>query len=109
MAAIGKAEENGYAEHVLRTIKEEEVSLAEYFGFAGAACQISHFIGDVCKNKRILHRWGIRPRLSLSLPIGSPRPRMPKHPPKKPPEKYPVLWGHHNPFVINFASKLISL
>jgi putative transposase len=44
MAAIGKAEENGYAERVIRTIKEEEVDLSEYFDFADAARQIGHFI-----------------------------------------------------------------
>jgi hypothetical protein len=30
MAAVGKAEEDGYAEHFMRTIKEEEVDLSEY-------------------------------------------------------------------------------
>ena len=30
MAAVGHAEENGYAERVIRTIKEEEVALNEY-------------------------------------------------------------------------------
>ena len=53
MAAIGKAEENGYAERVIRTIKEEEVDLSEYFDFADAARQIGHFIEDVYMNKRI--------------------------------------------------------
>ena len=38
MAAVGKAEENGYAERVIRTIKEEEVDLAEYLDFKDA-CQ----------------------------------------------------------------------
>ena len=53
MAAIGKAEENGYAERVIRTIKEEEVDLSEYFDFADAARQIGHFIEDVYMTKRI--------------------------------------------------------
>jgi len=30
MAAVGKAEENGYAERFMRTIKEEEVDLSDY-------------------------------------------------------------------------------
>jgi len=53
MAAVGKAEENGYAERVIRTIKEEEVDLSEYFDFAEAAQQIGHFIEDVYMTKRI--------------------------------------------------------
>jgi hypothetical protein len=53
MAAVGKAEENGYAERVVRTIKEEEVDLSEYFSFADAARQIGHFIEVVYMTKRI--------------------------------------------------------
>lgn len=53
MAAVGKAEENGYAERVIRTIKEEEVDLSEYLDFADAARQIGHFIEDVYLTKRI--------------------------------------------------------
>lgn len=53
MAAIGKAQENGYAERVIRTIKEEEVDLSEYLDFADAVCQIGHFIEDAYFSKRI--------------------------------------------------------
>jgi putative transposase len=53
MAAIGKAEENGYAERVIRTIKEEEVDLSEYVDFADAAQQIGHFIENLYMTKRI--------------------------------------------------------
>jgi len=53
MAAIGKAEENGYAERVIRTIKEEEIDLSEYLDFADAARQIGYFIEDVYRSKRI--------------------------------------------------------
>ena len=53
MAAVGKAEENGYAERVMRTIKEEEVDLSEYYDFADSARQIGHFIEDVYNTKRI--------------------------------------------------------
>jgi transposase InsO family protein len=53
MAAIGKAEENGYAERVIRTIKEEEVDLSEYFSFSDAARQIGHFIEVLYMTKRI--------------------------------------------------------
>jgi putative transposase len=53
MAAVGRAEENGFAERVIRTIKEEEVDLSEYFDFADAAQQIGHFIEVVYMTKRI--------------------------------------------------------
>jgi hypothetical protein len=43
MAAIGIAEENGYAERFMRTIKEEEVDLSEYQDFADAHRQIGVF------------------------------------------------------------------
>lgn len=53
MAAVGKAEENGYAERLMRTIKEEEVDLAEYLDFRDALSQIGHFIEKVYMTKRI--------------------------------------------------------
>jgi len=53
MAAQGKAEENGYAERFMRTIKEEEVDLSEYRDFADAGHQIGRFIEDVYMTRRI--------------------------------------------------------
>jgi putative transposase len=53
MAAVGKAEENGYAERLMRTIKEEEVDLSEYKDYADAHYQIGRFIEDVYNQKRI--------------------------------------------------------
>ena len=53
MAAVGKAEENGYAERLIRTIKEEEVDLSEYIDFFDAHHHIGHFIQDVYNTKRI--------------------------------------------------------
>lgn len=53
MAAVGKAEENGYAERFMRTIKEEEVNLSDYRNLADAQSQISQFIEDVYNQKRI--------------------------------------------------------
>jgi putative transposase len=47
MAAVGKAEENGYAERFMRTIKEEEVALSDYRDFTDAHNQIGRFINDV--------------------------------------------------------------
>jgi len=44
MAAVGKPSENGYAERLIRTIKEEEVYLSDYATMAEARQQIGHFI-----------------------------------------------------------------
>lgn len=53
MATQGKPEENGYAERLMRTIKEEEVDLSEYNDFADAYQQIGRFLEDVYNAKRI--------------------------------------------------------
>lgn len=53
MAAIGEPRENGYAERLMRTIKEEEVNLSDYQDFADAHRQIMRFLDDVYNIKRI--------------------------------------------------------
>jgi putative transposase len=53
MAAIGEPRENGYAERLMRTIKEEEVSLSDYQDFADAQRYITRFLDDVYNVKRI--------------------------------------------------------
>jgi putative transposase len=53
MASVGEPRENGYAERLMRTIKEEEVDLSEYQDFADTHRQISRFIQDVYNTKRI--------------------------------------------------------
>jgi transposase InsO family protein len=53
MAAIGEPRENGYAERVMRTIKEEEVDLSEYRDSDDARAQIGRFLDDVYNVKRI--------------------------------------------------------
>jgi putative transposase len=53
MAAAGKPEENGYAERLMRTIKEEEVALTEYRDFADARRQLGRFLDAVYNRKRI--------------------------------------------------------
>jgi transposase InsO family protein len=53
MAGVGKAWENGHAERVLGTIKQEEVYLTEYRDFADALRQLGHFIDAVYNRKRI--------------------------------------------------------
>jgi transposase InsO family protein len=53
MAAVGEPRENGYAERLMRTIKEEEVDLTEYRNYADAHQQLGHFIDAVYNRKRI--------------------------------------------------------
>ena len=53
MAAQGEPRENGYAERLMRTIKEEEVELSDYQDFADAYRQIGQFLEDVYNTKRI--------------------------------------------------------
>jgi len=53
MATIGEPRENGYAERLMRTIKEEEVNLSEYHDFADAQRQLASFLDDVYNIKRI--------------------------------------------------------
>ncbi len=53
MAAVGQAWENGYAERVIRTIKEEEVDLSDYQDFADAKAHMRRFLDDVYNVKRI--------------------------------------------------------
>ena len=52
MAEVGHAEQNGYAERVIRTIKEE-VYITEYRDYEDALNQIGHFIDEVYMTKRI--------------------------------------------------------
>ena len=53
MAGRGAPYENPYAERLIRTIKEEEVDLSEYYDFADARSQIGYFIEEVYDKKRI--------------------------------------------------------
>jgi len=53
MAELGEATQNGYAERLIRTIKEEEVDLSDYLDFADAYHQIGRFLEDVYMRKRI--------------------------------------------------------
>ena len=53
MAAQGEPRENGFAERMMRTIKEEEVDLSDYLDFADAQVQMAHFLDTVYNQKRI--------------------------------------------------------
>ena len=53
MADVGEAWQNGYAERLIRTIKEEEVDLSEYIDYNDAYRQLGRFLDDVYMHKRI--------------------------------------------------------
>lgn len=66
MAEAGCPEQNGYVERLMRTIKEEEVALAEYRDFADARRQIGRFLDDVYNRKRIHSALGYRTPLEFA-------------------------------------------
>lgn len=53
MAEVGESNQNGFAERVIRTIKEEEVYLSDYRSFEEARERIGEFIDSVYNQKRI--------------------------------------------------------
>ena len=53
MAETGEPTQNGYAERLMRTIKEEEVNLSDYQDYADAYRQIGRFLDEVYMHKRI--------------------------------------------------------
>ena len=52
LAHRGRPWENGYAERLIRTLKEEEVHLSEYEDIIDARARIEHFILQVYNQKR---------------------------------------------------------
>ena len=53
MAEVGEPTQNGYAERLMRTIKEEEVDLSEYQDYRDAYRQMGRFLEDVYMRKRL--------------------------------------------------------
>ena len=53
LATMGEATENGSAERLMRTIKEEEVTLHDSQDFHDAYQPLGHFLADVYQHKRI--------------------------------------------------------
>jgi putative transposase len=84
MAAIGEATENGYAERLMRTIKEEEVTLHDYADFHEAYQHLGRFLDEVYQHKRIHSalgyltpaefetQWRQRPRATKPVKLETP-------------------------------------
>lgn len=53
MTDIGKPTQNAFAERLMRTLKEEEVSLHDYQDITEARAQIGDFLDDVYMTKRV--------------------------------------------------------
>jgi transposase InsO family protein len=53
MAEVGAAWQNGYAERLIRTIKEAWIDLADFQDYADALAHIGHFLEQVYMHKRI--------------------------------------------------------
>jgi putative transposase len=53
MAEVGAAWQNGFAERLIRTVKEEEVDLSEYEDYQDAYQQLGKFLDEVYMHKRI--------------------------------------------------------
>jgi transposase InsO family protein len=53
MAKLGTPTENAYAERLMRTLKEEEVSLHDYEDLNDARAHIAHFLDEVYMTKRV--------------------------------------------------------
>lgn len=53
MAEMGQAWQNGYAERLMCTIKEEEVDLSDYQNYPDALHQLGRFLDEVYQHKRI--------------------------------------------------------
>jgi len=57
VAAAGMPEENGYAERLMRTIKEEEVALSDYRELSDAGQQIGRFLEEVYQYSGFTRPW----------------------------------------------------
>jgi len=53
MSAAGRPTENAFVERVIRTLKDEEISLNDYANFSDAQQRIGQFLEDVYNTKRV--------------------------------------------------------
>jgi putative transposase len=66
MAEVDAAWQNGYAERLMRTIKEEEVDVSEYKDYADSTRQLGRFLDEVyLRQQHSLVVGRVFPRLSF--------------------------------------------
>ena len=53
MASVGEPRENGYAERLMRTIREVEVELSDYEDLVDVRRRAARFLDDAYNTKRI--------------------------------------------------------
>ncbi len=53
MASMDEPRENGYAERLIRTLKEGKIGLSHFDDFADARQRIGQFVEDIYMTKRI--------------------------------------------------------
>jgi transposase InsO family protein len=94
MAAQGEPRENGYAERLMRTIKEEEVELSDYQDFTDAYRQIGQFLEDVYNTKRIHSSLGYLTPLEFEAAWQAQKAEQTS--PEAKPFFCPVLLDHHS-------------
>jgi putative transposase len=70
MAAVGEPEENGYAERLMRTIKEEEVDLSEDEDIVDARRNLGRFLDDEYNTKRIHSASDVRRKMVEKYKVG---------------------------------------
>ena len=58
MAAVGEPTENGFAERLMRAIKEEEVDLSDYEDYHDAYARMGRFLDEAYMLKRIYSSLG---------------------------------------------------
>ncbi len=62
MAEVGEAWQSGYAERLIRTIKEKEVDLSDYVDYREACQRLSCFLDEVYTHECIHSSLGYLPR-----------------------------------------------
>ncbi len=98
MAAAGKPQENGCAERLMRTIKEEEVYLSSYDNIADAREQLRHFIDVVYPHRRVHSALGYRTPAEFEA-------QWYQNPPSNSGKKCPVLVNHYRGSISTASSE----
>lgn len=72
MSAAGRPTENAFVERVIRTLKDEEISLNDYYNFSDAQQRIGQFLDDVYNTKRVHSALGYKTPAEYEAMMGIP-------------------------------------